>query len=313
MKRARPPLAAVVLLTAAGVAHETLARADELADEKQACAAAAEDAEQMRIDARLLAARERLVRCSRPVCPAAVRNDCAQWMTEVVAAIPTVVLGVRDGRGQDVLSARASIDGVPVAHALEGKPLEVDPGVHTFRFESASAATEQVVLIREGEKSRAVTAALDTGLAAPIAPSGSVSPPPSPVSPRVSPWAWAFGGVGVLALGVGTYLELSVNADANGLRSTCGHSCSHAQVDPLALKQRVLGPIAFGVGALSLGLAAYTLLAAPVRGGDCGRTGRAVLAGTPPVVSTAVARGSAWRFRGDRPTGTRGRCGTPSR
>ncbi len=86
-------------------------------------------------------------------------------------------------------------------------------------------------------------------------------------SPAVSPWTWAFGGIGVVALGVGAYLELSVNADARGLESTCGHSCSQAQVDPLVLKQQVLGPVAFGVGALSLGMAAYTLLAAPVRGG----------------------------------------------
>jgi hypothetical protein len=267
MIRARPRLSVVVLLTVAGVAQWTLARADEPADEKQACASAAEDAEQLRIDARLLAARERLVRCSRPGCPTAVRNDCAQWMTEVVAAIPTVVLGVRDGRGQDVLSARASVDGVPVEHGLEGKALEVDPGVHTFRFESAGAAVEQVVLIREGEKSREITATLDASPGAPTAPTGSAPPPSSTASLRVSPWAWALGGIGVLALGLGAYLELSVNADANGLESTCGHSCSHAQVHPLVVKQQVLGPIAFGVGALSLGLAAYTLLAAPVRGG----------------------------------------------
>jgi hypothetical protein len=267
MRRARPRLSALVLLTAAGVAHGGAARADQPADEKQACAAAAEDAEQLRIDARLQAARERLVRCSRPGCPTAVRNDCAQWMTEVVAAIPTVVLGVRDGRGQDVLTARAWIDGVPVAHGLEGKPLEVDPGVHTFRFESAGAAAEQAVLIREGEKSRAITVTLDTSLGAPAAPSGAASPPSTTGSLRVSPWAWAFGAAGVLALGLGTYLELSVNADANGLESTCGHACSHAQVHPLVLKQQVLGPIAFGVGAVSLGLAAYTVLAAPVRGG----------------------------------------------
>jgi hypothetical protein len=269
MTRARPRLSAVALLLAAGFAQGPLALADEPGDEKQACASAAEDAEQLRIDARLLQARERLVRCSRPGCPAAVRNDCAQWMTEVVAAIPTVVLGVRDPRGQDVLSARASVDGVPVAHGLEGKPIEVDPGVHTFRFESAGAATEQAVLIREGEKSRAITATLETSRGGPTASSAS-STAPSPSSRgslHPSPWAWALGGIGVLALGVGAYLELSVNADANGLQSTCGHSCSHAQVDPLVLKQQVLGPIAFGVGALSLGLAAYTLLAAPVRGG----------------------------------------------
>jgi hypothetical protein len=262
------------LLAAAGLATWTSARADERAEAKQACAAAAEEAEQLRIDARLVAARERLLRCSRPECPTAVRSDCAQWMTEVAAAIPTVVLGVRDGRGQDVLGAGASIDGVPVAHGLEGKPLEVDPGVHTFRFESDGAAAEQVVLIREGEKARAITATLDRGPVAPIAPSGPPASSPSPVSPpAVSPWTWAFGGIGVVALGVGAYLELSVNADAGGLESTCGHSCPHARVDPLVLKQQVLGPVAFGVGALSLGLATYTLLAAPVRGGAVGGVG----------------------------------------
>ena len=189
-------------------------------------------------------------------------------MTEVAAAIPTVVLGVRDARGQDVLSARASVDGVAVAHGLEGKPLEVDPGVHTFRFESAGAAAEQVVLIREGEKSRAITATLDAGLGrADRSLRHRLTAPVAASSPRVSPWTWAFGGIGVLALGVGTYLELSVNADANGLESTCGHSCSHAQVDPLVLKQQVLGPIAFGVGALSLGLAGVHAPGRPGAGG----------------------------------------------
>jgi hypothetical protein len=267
MRRARPTFGAVALFAAAGLAQRTFARADERVDEKQACAAAAEEAEQLRIDARLLAARERLLRCSRPGCPAAVRNDCAQWMTEVVAAMPTVVLGARDARGQDVLTARVSVDRVLVSHGLDGKPLEVDPGVHTFRFESADATVEQVVLIREGEKSRAITATFDRGPVVPAAPSATPSPASLPSSLRPSPWTWALGGIGLLALGIGAYLELSVNADASELQKMCGHSCSHAQVDPLVLKQQVFGPIAFGVGALSLGLATYTLLAAPVGGG----------------------------------------------
>lgn len=267
MRRARPPLGAVVLLTAAGLAQCTYARADERDDEKQACASAAEEAEQLRIDARLLAARERLLRCSRPGCPATVRSDCSLWMTEVAAAIPTVVLGARNARGQDVLNAHVSVDGVTVTHGLDGKALEVDPGVHTFRFELAGAAVEQMVLIREGEKSRAITATLDPSAVAPTAPLSASWPASSTSSLRASPWTWAFGGLGLLALGIGAYLELSVDADASELQNTCGHSCSHAQVDPLVLKQQVLGPVAFGVGALSLGLAAYTLFAAPVRGG----------------------------------------------
>jgi hypothetical protein len=192
-------------------------------------------------------------------------------MAEVVAATPTVVFGVRDAHGQDVLGAHVSVDGIAWPHALDGKALEVDPGVHKFRFESAGAAVEQVLVIREGEKSRAITATLDTGPVTPVAPvsPAAVSPlPPAPTSSlRPSPWTWALGGIGLVAVGIGAYLELSVNADANGLENTCGHSCSHAQVDPLVLRQQVLGPIAFGVSALALGLAAYTLFAAPAPGG----------------------------------------------
>lgn len=268
MRRACRFLGAVASLTAAGIAFRSSARAAERADEKQRCASAAEDAEQLRSDARLLAARERLLRCSRPECPVAVRSDCTQWMTEVEAAMPTIVLGVRDARGQDVLGARVSVDGVAVAHALDGKALDVDPGVHRFRFESGGVTAEQVVLVREGEKSRAITATLDVGPVAPEAPAARAPlPPPSTSTLRPSPWTWAFGALGLVGVGVGTYLELSVNADASSLQSLCGHSCSHAQVDPLVLKQQVLGPIAFGVGALSLGLAAYTLFASPVAGG----------------------------------------------
>ena len=260
------------MLTSAGLALRTSATAAERGDEKQQCASAAEDAEQLRSDAHLLAARERLVRCSRPECPVAVRSDCARWMMEVEAAIPTVVLGVRDARGQDVIGARVSVDRVAVAHALDGKALDVDPGVHTFRFESAGAAVEQVVLVREGEKSRAITATLEVGPAAPagpVVPSATPAPLPASSTSSVHPtaWTWAFGALGLVGLGIGTYLELSVNADASGLQSSCGHSCSHAQVDPLVLKQQVLGPIAFAVGAISLGVAAYTLFASPVPGG----------------------------------------------
>jgi hypothetical protein len=267
MRRARPPLGVVVLLTVAQLAPWNFAEADERADEKQACASAAEEAEQLRIDARLLAARERLLRCSRPGCPAAVRSDCAQWMTEVAAAMPTVVLGARDSRGQDMLSAHVSVDGVTATHGLDGKAIEVDPGVHTFRFESAGAAAEQVVLIREGEKSRAITATLDLGPVVPKDPSAAPLPASPTSSRRASPWTWALGGIGLLALGIGAYLELSVDAEANRLQGTCGHACSHAQVHPLVLEQQVLGPVAFGVGALSLGLATYRLLVAPVERG----------------------------------------------
>ncbi|HLK35952.1 MAG TPA: hypothetical protein VKU41_04315 [Polyangiaceae bacterium] len=273
MRRVRPPFGALLVVAAAGVASGAAAAPGPAAtnpgprsDEKQACASVAEEAEQLRIDAHFLAARERLLRCSRAECPAAVRGDCAQWMNEVAAAIPTVVLAARDPRGQDVLAAHAWVDGAPVVQGLDGKALEIDPGVHKFRFEAAGASVEQLVVIREGEKNRAITATLGTARAAPPpdAPSGGV---PARPSPRPSPWTWALGGGGLVALGLGAYLELSVNADAASLAESCGHNCAHSQVDPLVLEQQVLGPIAFAVGAVALGVAAYTLFAVPTTGG----------------------------------------------
>lgn len=271
MRQPRRPLSSIVLAAAiAGLAAP--ARADDRNDRKQACATAAEDAQQLRMDAKLRAARDRLLSCSRPECPATVLRDCSQWMNEVAALMPTVVLGARDAQGRDVLSARVSIDGVVVASGLDGKTIEVDPGTHTFRFEAEGTATEQVVLIREGEKGRLVSVILDAASATPATPATTpASQPARGETPEgdasISPWTWIFGGVGLVALGIGAALEVSVNSDASNLQSQCGHACSHSQVDPLVLRQQVLGPIAFGVGALGLGLATYTFFATPTANG----------------------------------------------
>jgi hypothetical protein len=237
------------------------------AADKQVCIAAADDAQQLRIDGRLKAARERLLVCARPECPPLVRTDCSRWMNEVLTALPTVVLGARDAQGRDIVVADVSVDGVVVARGLDGKPIEVDPGTHTFRFESAGASpVEQQVLIRESEKGRSIIVTLAGAGAAETGVPPGASPPgqgaPSAATPGVvrsgpPTLAWVLAGMGVAAVGIGTFLELSVNAQASTLASACGHGCTHAQVDPLVTQQRILGPIAFGVGAASLGVAMY--------------------------------------------------------
>jgi hypothetical protein len=257
-------LGAILVLATSSPAH---------ADDKQICIAAAEDGQQSRIDGKLKAAREQFLVCARSGCPSQVRRDCSQWMTEVMTALPTIVLGARDPDGRDVVVAKISIDGVSVADGLDGKPIEVDPGKHSVRFESVTfAPVEQQVLVREAEKGRPVTVQFAAAGAAEVhvptiapppalAPSGDIGAPATRSGP--SPWTWVLGGVGVVALGVGAYLEASVNSDASSLDSSCHSNCSHAQVDPLVLKQQVFGPIAFGVGGVSLGLATYYFFARP--------------------------------------------------
>ena len=261
-----------------------LAAAPARADDKRECLSAFDEAQQLRIDGKLRAARDRLLVCSAERCPAPVRKDCAQWTTEVMAAIPTVVLGARDPQGRDVPRVRVVIDGVSVVERLDGEPVPVDPGAHTFRFESSRApAVEQQAIVRAGEKNREITVTLTSASAAPGSSSppapaavpddptpGTASPPeppPGPDAPHArrgaSPLAWIFAGVGVAALGASLGLELSVKSDADGLRASCGAAgCTSAQVDPLRTRQ-VLAGVALGAGLASLGVSAFFFFVRP--------------------------------------------------
>jgi hypothetical protein len=258
-------LAAVILTRAPAVR----------ADEKHECVAAFEEAQQLRMDGKLRAARERLLVCSNERCPALLREDCTKWTSEVIAAMPTVVLGARDPQGRDVASARVRVDGALLAERLDGRPVTLDPGSHTFRFEVAgSPPVEQQALIRVGEKNREITVTIGASPSASLA-GGPVALPASPVrgpvapleeapvsgSHGVSPLVWIFGGAGTASLVASLALELSVKSDADHLRASCGSAgCSADQVDPLKTRQAIAG-IALGAGLLSLGVATFLLVA----------------------------------------------------
>ncbi len=256
------PLLAALLLALAWSAVAGAVRADD----KQACIAASEDAQQLRLDGKLLQAQKRLLDCAKPSCPAIVREDCTQWMADVVASIPTVVLGARDAQGRDVLDGRAWVDGAPAGERLDGRPIALDPGLHRFRLESASSpnvAAEVQVLVRAGEKNREITATLAGGSGgvqdAPSADHGPLAGEPHRSVPAV---AWVFGGIGVAALGTALAFDVAQALDYDHLSSTCAGHCSPDDVDHVATERWVAG-IAAGVGALSLGAAAWVLLARP--------------------------------------------------
>jgi hypothetical protein len=231
------------------------------ADAKEACIAASEEAQQLRIDGRPVEARARLLDCVKPECPALVRQDCTQWMAEVVASVPSVVLGARDPRGRDVIDVQASMDGVLVARRLDGRSLEVDPGVHAFRFESTGApgvSADLQVLVRAGEKNRVVTVTLG----APVP--DLTAPPPPAGEPRAGApaLAWVFGGIALAALGTALAFDVAQAVEYSHLDATCGGHCTAAQVSPVTTERWVAG-VAAGVGALSLGASVYFFFARP--------------------------------------------------
>src|SRR5262245_10917168 len=89
--------------------------------DKRTCVAANEEAQKLRRDGKLRATRGQLLVCARPECPVVVRQDCAQWLNEVVAATPSIVVAARDSAGKETLAVKVSIDGALVLQKLDGK------------------------------------------------------------------------------------------------------------------------------------------------------------------------------------------------
>ncbi|MDB4934485.1 MAG: hypothetical protein JWP87_1457 [Labilithrix sp.] len=124
----------------------------------QACLAASEKGQRGRAAGKLREARDQFLFCGSEGCPAMVRRDCAQWQGEVIGMLPSVVFGAKDKGGRDLFDVTVSMDGETLVRKLDGKSVAVDPGPHTFKFESAGAAPAiERALVKEGEKTRVIT------------------------------------------------------------------------------------------------------------------------------------------------------------
>lgn len=250
--------AALVFSVLAVLAFAPSARADEV----DACVDGADKAQQLRDQAKLIEAREQLIACASASCPSAVAKQCAKWLQEVDGAIPTIALRVRSSAGADVADAEVTLDGAPRPGALEGKPIAIDPGSHTFAFKRGDETAESTIVVRAGEKNRLVDVTL-------VAPASTVvvAPPPQPVMVERGfhfPWTTGvFLGVAAASF-VGTAALVAIaSSDASSLRSTCAPTCAVSDVDAAHTKL-VAANVTLGVGIASVALAAIFLIAANV-------------------------------------------------
>lgn len=253
-------LASSALLSMSGVAF---------ADEREQCVTAADQAQDLRDKGFYRRAREQMLVCSRDVCPGAVKRDCAQWLTDLDTAAPTVVVSAKVG-GSDITAVKVSLDGQPLTDKLDGKPILVDPGEHTFRYETPGApAKEEKAVIIAGQKNRVMSVVF--GPEAPNTGNTGGSQPPAQDGGEKAPipvLAYVLGGVGVVGLGAATFFWLSGLGDKSHLEDTCGPKngkagfCSQSDVDSARTKL-VIGDISGGVGIVALGAAAYFVIARP--------------------------------------------------
>jgi hypothetical protein len=275
-----------------------MARADGV-DTKKSCVSSFERAQRLRASTRLRDSREALIECSKEACPNLIRRDCTQWMGEVLASLPSVVFGAQDAEGKDVAAVRVSVDGVVVQERLEGKAIPLDPGLHVVRYELADGTMlEDKVLVREGEKNRALMARFSrssSGQAAtlPTTPlSPSLEPGPDG-SPRSSPTnlivAIASGALGLGALGASLAFDVTGTSEAHALPCATARDCTDSQIEPARQKYEY-ADILLGVGAAAVALGVVVLAVRPFHAGEAAKTGSSL------QIDASFARGggAAW-------------------
>jgi hypothetical protein len=252
------------------------ARADEAG-----CITATEQALTLRQQGKLHDALKQLAVCAEASCSTEVKAECAQRIDAIDAAMPTLVLGARDGAGNDLYDVRVSMDGAPLANHLDGRPIAIDPGEHTFTFEltsevafrSAGAApAEKKLVLREGEKDRRESVVIGAPPPPPAAAPLVTAPlPPAPAHIAWSPQktlAVVSGGLGVVGVGLGAWFGAFAASSqskekSNCSASACGNPAQAVEDYDTARKDAVASTIALAAGATLLAGGAVLWFTAP--------------------------------------------------
>lgn len=218
-------VAAFVAVAVVGLAART---ANAAQTKGASCTLASDQSIKLRADKKLRAARDQAQLCAAASCSAKVRKACQKRVADLAAAIPTIVFLVKNSAGHDVSDVTVSLDGESLADHLDGTALSVDPGQHTFTFETAGMPPyDQSFLIVEGQKDRHETITLPAPAPA--------SPPPPPVAAPVgtadeapthgSPMkavALGLGGAGLATLVVGAVAGAVADSKWHDSESECG-------------------------------------------------------------------------------------------
>jgi len=180
------------------------------------CLAASDASIQSGTTHKLRAERAALLLCASTSCPADIRKECASHVDEVTAELPTIVFGAKDPAGMDLSAVKVTMDGELLTERLEGTPLAVDPGEHTFAFETAGQPkVTETLVIQQAQKDRHESVTIGAARAPASHPLGAA---------RVG--AIASGGVGVVALLVGAAFGIVALSKKDDAESICPGTCS---------------------------------------------------------------------------------------
>ena len=187
-------------------------------------------------------ARASFAACGDNRCPAIVQRDCVAWAAELAAQQPTVVVAVVRDDGTDVLQAKVTLDGSPIA--VDGRAIEVDPGEHRVRVEARGQPPfEERFAVREGDRARRLRVTMP-------GPDAGTSWAPPPIT-------YVFGGISVLAIGSFATFAAVGKAHEDELAGTCVNRCTDDEVAGVR-RSYVVADVSLGVAVVAAGAAAVT-------------------------------------------------------
>ena len=236
------------------------ARSARAADPTTAeCLSANEASLTARSQQKLRDAREKLLVCAARSCPGDVRDECTRGVNELNAALPTIVFEAKDADGADLIAVKVTMDGETLTDHLDGTAIAVDPGAHTFSFETPGhPKAEKKFVIREGEKGRREQIVLGGGEASAgtTMPTGPAIAEPSPGLGGQRIGALVAGGAGVVAIGVGTVFGLRAKSKHDDAQKICpDRQCPNMDGVKLwndAISAGNIATVAFVVGAVGI-------------------------------------------------------------
>jgi hypothetical protein len=181
---------------------------------------------------KLRAQRAQLLVCAAASCPAAIRKDCIAQVDELKTEIPTILFAAKDPSGADLSAVKVTMDGETLAEALAGVALAIDPGTHTFTFETPGQPNvTKTFVIQEGQHDRRELVMFGAPAATAAVPlPASASSDGDAGARRMSTQkilALVAGGVGVVGLGIGTAFGVVALSQKSSAQTACpGSACT---------------------------------------------------------------------------------------
>ncbi len=248
------------------------ARADE--DPVTQCIAASDKGLDLRKQGKLIEARGVLAACAATTCGPDISGVCQKRIAEISATLPSIVFSPKDLAGNDVAGVKVAVDGAAESEVLDGRPIALDPGSHTFKFEFAGhPPVERSFVLLEGAKGRQERIDLVAPVPPPVATSAGAQreeDAPSASSQRTA--SLVVGGVGVLGVAAGTVFGLLAISKWSDSKKDCGSptTCSNrpqavSEHDAAAIDSTV-STIAFAAGGAAIATATLLFFLAPHEG-----------------------------------------------